>query len=300
VEPVVPVPASPETIEFRGCDGIRLVADAWGRPDWPPVIFLHGGGQTRHSWGGTARAMAEHGWYAVTLDARGHGDSDWSPERHYEATHFAADVAEVVHRLGKPPVLVGASLGGITSLVAVGEGLLEARAVVLVDITPKIEREGVDRIHAFMEANLDGFDTVEDAGDAVAAYRRHRSRPKDVSGLRKNLRFRSGRYFWHWDPEFMAMRRDADTEREERLRAAARRIRVPALLVRGHSSDVVSAEGVRQFLEDVPHAKCIDVNGAGHMVAGDRNDVFTEAVMGFLEETLPTTKRVTINLRGSR
>jgi non-heme chloroperoxidase len=260
---------------FEGAAGNRLVADTRGNPNWPPVLFLHGGGQTRHSWGGAAYNLAQHGWYTLSLDQRGHGDSDWTREDGYRTDTYKADLNAVLRDLNEPPALVGASLGGITSLVTVGEATLPertARALVLVDVTPRLETVGVDSIEA--------------AGDAVAAYRRHRSRPKDLSGLRKNLRLRDdGRYYWHWDPQMLTMAHESGYTTEERLRAAARRVNIPTLLVRGGSSDVVSEQGVKQFLEDVPDAKYVDVSGAGHMVAGDRNDVFTESVMDFLEAT---------------
>ena len=116
---------------------------------------------------------------------------------------------------------------------------------------------------------------------------RHRPRPKDLSGLAKNLRLgEDGRYRWHWDPAFLRRRRrDGVTNlpSAERHLAAARRLAVPTLLVRGRLSDVISMEGVNEFLEAVPKAEFVDVSDAGHMVAGDRNDAFTDAVVGFLD-----------------
>src|SRR3954468_11699688 len=130
-----------ELVTFEGVDGIRIVGDRRGDPDAPPVVFLHGGGQTRHSWGGTATAVAEKGWQSITLDARGHGESDWSARTDYRLSSFAADVAQIVKTLGEPPVLVGASLGGLTTILLLGELLPGgARGVVLVDIIPDMEQ----------------------------------------------------------------------------------------------------------------------------------------------------------------
>ena len=105
------------------------------------------------------------------------------------------------------------------------------------------------------------------------------------SGLKKNLRFKEdGRYYWHWDPRFVT---DADTRREERdpdrLIAAAKRLTCPTLLVRGGSSDLVTEARAKEFQEYTPHAEFVDVSGAGHMVAGDKNDHFKDSVIGFLE-----------------
>jgi len=279
-----------ETIKFEGSGGLTLVADAWGDPGADPILFMHGGGQTRHSWGGAARLLAEKGWRTLSIDLRGHGDSGWAADgSEYEAEYFVADINKVLAALGKKAVLVGASLGGRTATFVVGDGAPDlCRALVLVDITPKIETKGVERILNFMNKHPDGFETVEDAADAVAEYREHRSRPKDVSGLKKNLRLREGgRWYWHWDPKFLERRHPHDEVASEQISESAARIKIPTLLVRGGSSDVVSPEGVKDFMRLVPHAEFVDVADAGHMVAGDRNDAFTGGVVEFLERHFP-------------
>ena len=278
-------------IDVRGREGLRLRASVLGDPGSPAVVLLHGGGQTRHSWGTTARALADQGWISYTVDLRGHGESEWPADADYSLDAFAGDVVEVARQFDSPPALVGASLGGVSSLVAVGEheeGL--ASALVMVDVAPRIEQEGAERIGAFMKARLeDGYGSIEEVADAVAAYNPHRPRPTDLSGLRKNLRQREdGRWTWHWDPRFMTWRQDGDLPRGsglidgDRLASAARRVRVPTLLIRGKVSDLLSEEGARELLELIPHAEFADVEGAGHMVAGDRNDLFNDAVTSFL------------------
>ena len=280
----------PASLRFAIDAQMTLRADGWGDSSQQPVLFLHGGGQTRHAWHGTASALAGRGWYAVCLDLRGHGESSWAADGNYTSDAFVADVTQVVAQLGAKPVIVGASLGGITAMLGVGEGHFPpCAAVILVDIAPRMEIAGVKRIRDFMRAHPCGFASVEAAADAVAAYRRHRRRPKDVRGLLKNLRLRAdGRYYWHWDPAFMV--RDAvDREGfERRCQRAVAAATVPLMLVRGGSSDVVSEEGVRDFLRLAPTARFVDIQEAGHMVAGDRNDVFTKAVLEFIDD-LPTT-----------
>ena len=275
------------TLVLRGRDDIALAADAWGDASQPPVLLLHGGGQTRHAWGGTARALAEEGWHALAVDLRGHGESDWDPEGDYSVDAFVGDVRALVEALPSPPILVGASLGGIASLLAEGESERSlCRGLVLVDIAARIERDGAVRIIAFMQARPDGFASLEEAADLVAGYLPHRDRPRDLSGLAKNLRRQpDGRWRWHWDPAFLEPGHGPRPgEDPERLAAAAHRLRVPTLLVRGRLSDLLSEEGARHFLALAPHARFVDVRDAGHMVAGDRNDRFTEAVAGFLRE----------------
>jgi pimeloyl-ACP methyl ester carboxylesterase len=286
----LPPALAPRRVDYRLDSGLALVADAYGDPSDPAVLFLHGGGQTRHAWGGTARAVAEAGFFAVSLDHRGHGESDWDPRGDYGVDAFVADLRGVLARLPSKPFLVGASLGGITAMMAEGTSPEPvSRGLVLVDVTPRLEVRGVMRILGFMRARPEGFATLDEAADVIAEYLPHRPRPKDLAGLEKNLRLGSdGRYRWHWDPKLM------DTWNPERFDAgeaqlivearleAARRLRVPVLLVRGRSSDVVSEEVAREFLALVPHAEYVDL-AAGHMVAGDRNDAFTGAVLAFLQ-----------------
>lgn len=276
------------TDDLSGDGGLEIVGDAYGDPSARPVLLLHGGGQTRHSWGSTASVLASAGWYAVAYDQRGHGESGRSATGHYEPGRFAEDLVEVAATFERRPVVVGASLGGLAALLA--EGMLEPglfAALVLVDITPRQEREGVHRIVSFMlEHAEEGFGSLDEAADAVARYQPHRERPKDHSGLRKNLRLDDdGRWRWHWDPALFNGHRGLQSAQEPgRFVTAAARLTLPTLLVRGRLSDLVSPETAREFLELVPHARFADVSGAGHMVAGDRNDRFCDAVVEFLTE----------------
>jgi pimeloyl-ACP methyl ester carboxylesterase len=279
-------------IEFVGRDGNRLASDAAGDPADPPAVLLHGGGQTRHSWGTTLGALADKGWRAYAVDLRGHGDSEWAADGDYTLDAFAGDVLEITRQVGGAPALVGASLGGIASLAAIGEHTDEkvARALVLVDVAPRMEEQGRMRIGTFMMEHMEsGFGSLDEVADAIQRYNPHRPRPSDLGGLAKNLREREGRWYWHWDPEFIGGRLGgADETRASlvdpaRLKLAAAALTVPTLLVRGRVSDLLSEEGARELLELVPHAQMVDVAGAGHMVAGDRNDLFNEAVVTFLE-----------------
>jgi pimeloyl-ACP methyl ester carboxylesterase len=284
-----------DVVEFKGRDGNVIAADAAGDPDAPPVVLLHGGGQTRHSWGTSLTALAQQGWRAYAMDLRGHGDSAWAPDGDYTLDAFAGDILAVRNQLGTAPALVGASLGGVASLAAIGEHPHEdvARALVLVDVAPRIEEQGRLRIGAFMMEHMaDGFGSLDEVADAIQAYNPHRPRPTDLRGLQKNLRQRDGRWYWHWDPAFIGGRMGGPDETRsslidpDRLQAAARALTVPTLLVRGRVSDLLSEEGAQEFLQLVPHARMVDVTGAGHMVAGDRNDLFNDAVVTFLDDVV--------------
>lgn len=277
-----------DIIKFENSAG-SIVADWWeGSGDRGTVLLLHGGGQTRHSWHLSGARFAEAGWTTYALDARGHGDSTWDADGEYGIDLMVEDLLGVVQQIGAKPVLIGASLGGITSLIAQGENPELARALVLVDIATRTEPAGISRILDFMRSAPDGFASLEEVADAISAYNPHRPRPKSLEGLKKNVRQgEDGRWRWHWDPKFLnggdEHRRQAS---HERLEKAARAIQVPTMLVRGQQSDVVTAEGAEEFRELIPHAIIREAK-AGHMVAGDDNDVFAAQVTDFLDAELP-------------
>ena len=278
-----------ESVDLAGAGGLRLRADVFGDPADPPVLLLHGGGQTRFAWGSTPQALADRGWRVYRVDMRGHGESDWPDDGDYSLWAFAADTRALAASMPSLPVLVGASLGGLSSLVAVGESDEPvARGIVLVDVAPTMEEQGKERIGEFMRANaFTGFASLDEVADAIAVYNPHRPRPTDLSGLQKNVRLKEdGRWYWHWDPRFMSQSPDetrSSFASTDRLKDAARSLTIPTLLVRGRVSDLLSEEGAQELLELVPHAEYANVAGAGHMVAGDRNDLFNDAIVGFLE-----------------
>jgi pimeloyl-ACP methyl ester carboxylesterase len=282
------LPSTPEPMHQWPGAGVTIAGDSWGDPGSPLVVLLHGGGQTRHAWKGTGQRLAGAGYYSVALDARGHGDSEWAPDGDYSQDAMVADLEAVLASLDRPrPVLVGASMGGGTSLVAVGEGHIDATALVLVDIAPRIEPEGVAHIGAFMSQKPEGFDSLEEVADAIGSYQPHRERPRQLDGLAKNVRLGDdGKYHWHWDPNFRA-RNSQLIHRQERLEDCARNLTLPTLLVRGGLSDILSEEGAKEFLELCPHSEYVNVTGAAHMVAGDRNDIFASSVIDFLSRAVP-------------
>ena len=270
-------------------DGLTLALDSAGPADGPRVLMLHGGGQTRFAWGGTQGALARRGYRAAALDLRGHGDSDWAPDGDYSPQTVARDLIPVVRRIGAPAALVGASMGGLAALLLAGEFAPElASSLVLVDVTPRVNPAGARRVLAFMRSRPDGFADLAEAADAVAAYIPHRPRPAENEGLSRNLRRGAdGRWRWHWDPRMVEFPDDGRPIPTDRLLAAAERVRIPTLLVQGALSDVVTEATASELRTAIPHARHVTVGRAGHMVAGDQNDLFTAAVVEFLDG-LPT------------
>jgi pimeloyl-ACP methyl ester carboxylesterase len=231
----------------------------------------------------------------VSVDLRGHGDSDWAPDGDYSFDAFAEDVRAVSGAMSSPPVIVGASTGGIAALLAAGEAIdpsAIARALVLVDVAHRAELAGRHRVGSFMTAHLDGFASLDHAAEVIASYNPRSRSTGDRAGLAKVLRPRGdGGWVWHWDPAFGNGKFGVDDDvvhaEHARLARAVDSLSLPTLLVRGSRSDVLSEETVRDFLQRAPSAEFADVAGAGHMVAGDRNEVFNAAILSFLDQQLP-------------
>lgn len=274
--------------EFPGFDGGAWVADVAGPSGAPTVLLLHGGGQTRHAWGGTARAMAQAGWRSVALDLPGHGESAWSVAGDYRIDTLSREMARFCRTLGSPLALVGASLGGMISMAMCARSDAPAiAALALVDIAPRVEAKGVDRIVDFMRAHPEGFATLEDAARHIAAYR---GRPVVVQprGLQKNLRLNpAGRWTWHWDQRLMNDENHNHRNDPTFFERALAQYTGPLMLVRGGRSDVISEASAEQFRQTFPQARFVALPGAGHMVAGDANDAFTASLIGFLREVMP-------------
>jgi pimeloyl-ACP methyl ester carboxylesterase len=280
--------STPQTVTFRGVDDLNLIADEWNRgaasaEDRPTVLMLHGGGQNRHSWKNTGQILADAGFHVIAMDSRGHGDSDRSPTANYTVEALCADTLQVLYQIGRPVVLIGASMGGLTGIAAAHEAGPElVTKLVLVDVVPRFEKDGSARIRDFMFSGVDGFESLDDAADAVAAYLPHRPRPRSPEGLKKNLRLRDGRWYWHWDPAFLTKPADDPFARMDMLEQAAINLEIPILLIRGKLSDVVTPEGVEDFLAKVPSAEFVELSEAGHTAAGDDNDAFSEVVVRFV------------------
>jgi len=250
-------------------------------PGRPLALLLPGGGQTRASWARTARSLAAAGLGAATVDLRGHGESDWSAPGDYRVDALVADAVACCRALAAPPVLVGASLSGLTGLLAAAEAPESVRGLVMVDIAIDTQPAGVGRVQSFMATSRDGFDTLAEFAAAVAGYTG--APPAAPDRMRRHARRRpDGRWYWHWDPAFIE--RPPDFPRR-RLLAAAAALSMPALLVRGQLSDVVTKADAEATRAVIPGATVLDVADAGHMVTGDDNSVFAAGLARFVAAT---------------
>ncbi|GGD43481.1 alpha/beta fold hydrolase [Pseudoxanthomonas indica] len=282
--------AASDSLRLAGEGGVQLAASRYRAPaslqSHSALVYAHGFGQTRHAWARTGASLAKAGYGGLSYDARGHGDSQRNdPARPYAGEQFADDLIIVAGDQAQAPVLIGASMGGLFGLIAEARWPGLFQAMVLVDITPRWEAAGLQRILGFMTAFPHGFESLEHASDTIAAYLPHRRSRKSPEELRELLRCgEDGRWRWHWDPRLIdELARDSARHQDD-IAEAARRVRCPLLLISGGRSDLVSAETVEEFRTLAPHARHVHLPQATHMVAGDDNDTFTATVLEYLAE----------------
>lgn len=270
-----------QTHEWLTKDAVTLIGEEIRAEGPASVLFAHGFGQTRQSWSGAQLALAQEGIGSIAWDMRGHGESGRNSEAlHYQAEQFADDVHLLSKQFQGKPLLVGASMGGLTGMMAQAQHDVFS-ALVLVDVTPRWEIAGVARIMAFMNAFPDGFDSYEHAADVIANYLPQRRERKNTKQLKFLLREHQGRFFWHWDPRMLTEFVENSEHLQDGIREAARQIKVPTLLISGGKSDIVSEHTVADFLQLVPHALHHHLPHATHMVAGDDNDAFNDTLLNF-------------------
>lgn len=270
-------------------DGIRLSLQYQGHDRAPCVLLTHGFGQTQYAWAETGRLLAASGWQAVSYDARGHGESDRPTDGRYQFEAFVEDFRRVCDSLPHPPVVIGASMGGLTAMIGHTERPRVALAgMVLVDIAPRWHTRGVSAMLDFMRQHPDGFESLDAARESIRSFLPHRRDQGSTTGLRRNLRQdSSGRWHWHWDPAMLPMAEQSD-RLQGRLKTAAKKLQLPTLMVAGESSELIGKEHVEEFRELVPHARFEQVAKARHMVAGDSNEQFLAAIRPFLKELKPS------------
>jgi len=274
-------------LTFTGFGGLKLAAEAFGNPDNPAVLLLHGGAQTRRSWREAAAALAAAGRYAITIDLRGHGESEWAADGRYGLSVLAADLRAVLSQLDTRPVIVAASLGGFAALSAMADGgSALASGLVLVDAALEMDPVGQRRLGDILRRQAAGFATLEEAAAAALELNPGHG-PFAPAGLRRQLRQDgAGRYFWNWDPKAISGGGFAPEDLADLERAAAS-LKIPTLVMHGRQSDVVTEAQMARMRELMPAAEVVDIEGAGHLVATEQFDDFNAALLEFLERRIP-------------
>lgn len=254
----------------------------WGDAARPPLLCFHGITQTAHSWDEVAEALA--GEYRVLcFDQRGHGDSDWSPDGIYDRHGMAADIAALAEALGLARFfLMGMSMGGINAITFTAAHGASVAALVIVDVSPEIRKEGVENIRRFVQA-ADVLDSFEAFVERAHAFNPRRSRANIESRLRHNLKqLPDGRWTWKYDPQLRNPNRPIGSRLTANLWDDVAAIRCPTLILKGGESDILSAEGATKMQQTIPGSELVVIPGAGHSVMGDNPEAFTAAVRTFL------------------
>jgi len=270
---------------FTGDGGVRLAADLFGPDSGTPVVLIGALGQTRHAWRRVALRLAEDGYRAITLDFRGHGESDRAHDGDYSYPRQSDDLAAVARQVGRPVVLAGASLGGKICLAAAGtHGDAVCAGLVLIDAVPRSNAAGVASVSQSSQMRAEGFDTLDDAARQVAAGRGAAFVPGDGERLRRNMRQdEQGRWHWHWDGAYRdPVHKIGLGAGSDWLQSIAPNVTVPSLLTWCELSDVVDAEGIAALKAVLPQLEVEIIPGARHMIVGDQNDIFADALIGFL------------------
>jgi non-heme chloroperoxidase len=267
-------------------DGVVLRGERQGPADAPLVILLHGGGQSRSAWRSAAGALAKAGLRTVSIDLRGHGHSDWSPDGDYAFGRHIADLVAVIEQLGSEAVLIGASLGGHVSLLTAVARPDLVRGIVLADVTPFVDESIADDLRASLRAGTHGFATLDEAAATLARFGEQPPR-KPSARLREHLRDGpDGRLYWKWDPRIVEDRFVRHGGEGGLFATAAERLSVPTLVLRAEYSKITSPAQLSRFREVSPHIQVREIAGIGHMLTGDSNRAYTPAILEFLRSLL--------------
>lgn len=286
-------PSSSHVGKVRVSGGVDIAVEKAGPEDAPIVVLLHGGGQTRRSWLRTVSALLREGYAVVSFDARGHGESDWAPDGDYSPAAQERDLKSIIAGYDASRIaLVGASMGAITALFHASSETAAPAALVLVDMVLQPIPGSGRRLLDFMTGHSNGFATLADAAAAVDAFNPAREKGTDISRLLPNLRLgEDHRYRWHWDPRlFGDPEKPAPPEFGWLAGRVSGRVNAPTLLIRGDRSEVVDDAGVKHMRGLIPQLQTAVIKGAGHMVVGDSNHLFNDALVRFLKKELPTHK----------
>jgi pimeloyl-ACP methyl ester carboxylesterase len=251
----------------------------WGSPEAPTVVLLHGFAQTAHSWDLVSLSLADR-FHVVSVDARGHGDSDWAPNAEYSTADHRRDVRALVKHLDTSPLtLIGLSMGGGTAYSSVAENPDDYRAVVIVDTGPVGDPIGRDRIQNFARLP-DELDTLDEFVERIHAYVPDRPIEQVRATVVYNVRENSdGKWTWKYDKVLRDPERPRKGIPEGQAWEYLSSINCPALLIRGAKSDVLKPDTALKMKSTMKDCTFATVDKAGHLVPGD-NPVGFIAVVG--------------------
>jgi pimeloyl-ACP methyl ester carboxylesterase len=269
-------------------DGLRLHYLAWGDPANPAMLMLHGIAQQAHSWDFVAMDLGQD-HYVVSLDQRGHGDSDWAPDQNYTPEAYQGDLEGVVEQLGLDQfILVGLSMGGMNAVRYAAAHQDKLRGLIVVDMGPQARESGGREIRNFMAMD-DELDSFEAFVERTAKYNPLRPKESFRGSLQHNLKqLPSGKWTWKYDRYFRSP--DGRPRGRANLWPFVRELTLPVLIVRGEKSHVFAEEDARVFATALPDVQAVAIPDAGHLVPGDQPDLFSDAVRAWLESRRPEAR----------
>ncbi|HUB12443.1 MAG TPA: alpha/beta hydrolase [Acetobacteraceae bacterium] len=255
----------------------------WGAPDAPPIVLLHGGHQSAHSWDLVSLYLAQR-YRVLALDQRGHGDSEWPRDAEYTNDAMSLDAEAFIAALGlQGPILMGHSMGGRNALLLTRRNPSLLRALVVVDVGPEVSDRGREVIAGFVQANQE-FDGLDEFVENVRKYDPYRSREHIERTVRYNMLQRAdGKYVSKCDatPRRLGLVRGTGPLENITL-DDARAFGLPALLVRGANSRILTPEAAERFRDVLPQGTLVTVPDCGHNVHGQNTKGFISAIEGFL------------------
>lgn len=272
---------------FEGFGGVPIVGTVFGSPEDPPVLLVPSHGQTREFWFGSAEALAEAGRYAISIDLRGHGDSGYSPDGQYGLDCHVADLRAVLAALPSRAFVVAAGFGALVAIAAVGEGAPHlVSGLSLVDANIWFEPTMMVEMARAIKRRTTEFDSAEMIADAIAAtYPTEPRQPLTDRVLAAYTRRSDGRFEWRGDPR--ALDFGPMDVSEARLAGAAAAIQAPVTLIRGSLNATVSEASTRKLQEMIRGSEIAEIEGVGHYVATEREDMFNAILLDFLERQAP-------------
>ncbi len=270
--------------EFVEANGLRMHYLDWGNPSKPDMLLLHGFAQTCHSWDFVALAFSDR-FHVVTLDQRGHGDTDWAPDGDYSPETQQQDIHAFVQAAGLTDlVIMGLSMGGRNAFTYAASHPDDTRALVIVDAGPENMRSGSQNIRQFVQQD-DELDSVDAFVERVLRYNPRRDPVQLRGSLAHNLKqLPSGKWTWKYDRLLRGPSRSMqqDPGAVERLWSYLEGLACPTLVVRGAESDIMDMDMAGSMHERIPNGRLATVPNAGHLVMGDNPSGFEHAVSDFL------------------
>jgi esterase len=254
----------------------------WGAVDAPPIVLLHGGGQSAHTWDACCLLLARR-YRCLALDQRGHGDSDWSADGAYGFDDHARDVAGFIDALQiKAPLLAGMSMGGINATAYATGHAATLRALIAVDVGPDVRFEAVERLMRGLGAYR-FFANPEDAAVRLSALGARRPRALLQATLAQNLRQQSDRrWTWKYDPRTLSERTATEIlAPRQALWARLAAITCPTLVIRGAESEIFAPADAERFTRALARGSCVTVPAARHSVQTDNPKGLVAAIEAF-------------------